>query len=149
MPTSARAPPIGLPTFWDSARASSSAFSSTSVARRRIRRARSAGATARHAGNAAFARATAASVSSTPASGSSAIVFSVAGFTTAGTASFDHAAAPARRWVELVLRVLHDADHVTLGVREHRERDHLHLGDGHDRLPAEPFRLVEHRLRIV
>ena len=48
----------------------------------RRRRARSAGATALHAGNAAFARATASSVSSTPACSSSAIGSSVAGLTT-------------------------------------------------------------------
>ena len=55
MPTSPRAPAIGLPTLRDSIRASSSPCSSTSVARRRSRRARSAGATARQAGNAALA----------------------------------------------------------------------------------------------
>ena len=44
-----------------------------------MRRARSPGATARQAPNAAFARATAASVSSTPARGTSASTFSVAG----------------------------------------------------------------------
>src|ERR1700741_4856281 len=82
MPTSARAPAIGLPTFSDSFFASSSVWSSTSVAKRRNIRARSVGATARHAGNAAFARATAASVSSTPADSISASVSSVAGLTT-------------------------------------------------------------------
>ena len=56
------------------AAASSSWCSSTSVASRRSSRARSAGATARQAGNAAFARATAASVSSTLAGGRSASV---------------------------------------------------------------------------
>src|SRR5205085_4189582 len=149
MPTSARAPPIGLPTFCDSMRASSSTFSSTSVATRRIRRARSVGENARQAGNAAFARATAASVSSTPASGSCTIVCSVAGLTTAGTASFEHVAAPARRRAELVLLVLDDPDGVALGVREQPERDHLHLGHGHDGLPAELLRLVEHGLRVI
>src|ERR1051326_1060118 len=146
MPTSARAPPIGLPTFCDSMRASSSVCSSTSVATRRIRLARSVGETARHAGKAALARATAASVSSRPASGSSAIVSSVAGLTTAGTASFEHAAAPARR---AALLALQDADDVPLGVGEHAEGDHLHLGDGHDGLSAELLRLVEHFLRIL
>src|SRR5437016_5637710 len=82
MPTSKRAPPIGLPTFCDSIRASSSACSSTSVASRRSRRARSSGETARQAGKAAFARATAASVCSTSACSSSAIGCSVAGFST-------------------------------------------------------------------
>ena len=47
MPTSPRAPAIGLPTLRDSSRASSSPCSSTSVASRRSSRARSAGATAR------------------------------------------------------------------------------------------------------
>src|SRR5262249_6979645 len=130
-------------------RASSSVCSSTSVASRRIRRARSAGATARHSGKATFARATAASVSSAPASASSAIVSSVAGLTTAGTASFEHFAVPARRPPVLVLLVLDDPDHVALGVREQPERDHLHLGHGHDRLPAQLLGLVQHRLRIV
>ena len=73
---------IGLPTFSDSMRESSSWCSSTSVASRRSSRARSAGATARQAGNAALARATASSVSSTPACSSSAIGFSVAGLRT-------------------------------------------------------------------
>ena len=74
----------------DSIRASSSACSSTSVATRRRRRARSAGVTARQAGNAAFARATATSVSSTPACSSSAIGSSVAGFSTVSMALFEH-----------------------------------------------------------
>ena len=49
MPISPRAPAIGLPTLRDSSRESSSWCSSTSVASRRSSRARSAGATARHA----------------------------------------------------------------------------------------------------
>ena len=85
MPTSPRAPWIGLPTLRDSSRASSSPCSSTSVASRRRSPARSVGATARQAGNASFARATAASVSSTPAASISAIVSSVAGLTIAVT----------------------------------------------------------------
>src|SRR5207253_804850 len=82
MPTSARAPEIGLPTFCDSICASSSACCSTRVASRRRSRARSVGVTRCHSGNAAQARATAASVSSTPASSSSAIGCSVAGLRT-------------------------------------------------------------------
>src|SRR6266508_361809 len=82
MPTSPRESEMGLPTLRVSIRASSSPFSSTSVASRRNRRARSEGITARQAGNAAFARATAASASSTPACSSSAIASSVAGLTT-------------------------------------------------------------------
>ncbi|MDE3025711.1 MAG: aldehyde dehydrogenase family protein, partial [Acidobacteriota bacterium] len=74
---------IGLPALRDSIRESSSWWSSTSSARRRSRRARSLGATARHPGNAAFARATASSVSSALAAGTSAIVSSVAGLRTA------------------------------------------------------------------
>src|SRR5579862_554367 len=80
--TSPRAAAIGLPTFSDSIRASSSRCVSTSSASRRRRRARSAGVTARQAGNAAFAAATAASVSSTPACSSSASGSSVAGLRT-------------------------------------------------------------------
>src|SRR5918994_4962417 len=90
MPTSARAPAIGLPTLRDSIRASSSSCSSTSVAKRRRRRPRSAGARPFHAGNASFARATAASVSSTPACYSSASGSSVAGLSTVSMALFDH-----------------------------------------------------------
>src|SRR5687767_6932625 len=90
MPTSARAPAIGLPTLRDSIRASSSVCSSTRIARPRSRRARSPGATAFHAGKARFARATAASVSSTPACSSSASGSSVAGLSTVSIALFDH-----------------------------------------------------------
>ena len=90
MPTSPRAPAIGLPTFADSIRASSSRCSSTSVASRRNSRARSAGETARHARERG-PRATAASVSSRPAC-SSASVSSVAGF--ARSASWRYSTAP-------------------------------------------------------
>src|SRR4249920_544866 len=90
IPTSPRAPAIGLPTLRDSIRASSSPCSSTSVASRRSSRARSAGATARQAGNAAFARATAASASSTPACSSSASGSSVAGLRTVSIGLFHH-----------------------------------------------------------
>src|SRR5262245_13673208 len=82
MPISPRAPEIGLPTFWDSIRASSSPFSSTRVASRRRSFPRSPGDTARHSGYARLARATALSSSSTPARSSSAIGSSVAGLTT-------------------------------------------------------------------
>src|SRR5712691_11815839 len=82
MPTSPRESEMGFPTLRVSICASSSPFSSTSVASRRNRRARSEGVTARHAGKAAFARATAASASSTSACSSSAIGSSVAGLTT-------------------------------------------------------------------
>src|SRR5579862_5517204 len=82
MATSPRAPLIGLPTFRDSIRASSSPCSSMLVARRLRSRARSRGETVRQAGKASFARATAASVASTPASSRVAIVSSVAGSTT-------------------------------------------------------------------
>src|SRR6266496_4283797 len=82
MATSPRESEMGFPTLRVSIRASSSPFSSTSVASRRSRRARSEGVTARHAGNAVLARATAASASSRPACSSSAIGSSVAGLTT-------------------------------------------------------------------
>ena len=73
---------IGLPTLRVSSRATSSTRSASELAMRRMILARSVGVTARHAGNAAFARATAASASSTPACGSSASTSSVAGSTT-------------------------------------------------------------------
>ena len=81
MPISPRASEIGLPALRASSRASSSTFSSSAFARRCSRAERSAGATARQAGKASFARETAASVSSTPAWGTSAMTSAVAGST--------------------------------------------------------------------
>src|SRR6202171_753942 len=79
MPTSPRASLIGLPTLRASSVASLPAFCSTAVASRRRALARSRGVIARHAGYAALARANGSSASSTPASGTSAMTFSVAG----------------------------------------------------------------------
>src|SRR5487761_276330 len=79
MPTSPRASLIGLPTVRASRRASSSARAAIEEAMRRIRLDRSLGASAFHAGYAAFARATAWSASSTVACWSSASTCSVAG----------------------------------------------------------------------
>jgi hypothetical protein len=87
MPTSPRESPIGLPTLRVSSRATSSNRSPNADAMRRMSFARSAGVTARHSGNAVFARTTAAFASSTPACGSSASTFSVAGSTTCSIAA--------------------------------------------------------------
>ena len=81
-PGSSTATHHGLPTFSDSSRASSSAFSSITSASFRRSSIRSFGVFSRHVSHALSAAATARSTSSSPARGTSAITSPVAGFST-------------------------------------------------------------------
>src|SRR5580765_7010585 len=132
---SSRAYDSGLPTFRDSISASSSAFASSTSASLSRTSARSAGVDSSHSGSAPFAAATARPTSSASQRGTSAIVSSVAGFSTSivSPATASTHSPPIRTCRVAPVVVIGEPSSCSCSQNAGLARQALRNGDGNDR----------------